>query len=72
MSSVNQLILACEKYSGESPISKRVWVKHVMKIVVANLFSPVNCKIKSWRTKVCLNYCWGNVGDLIKEVRKSK
>lgn len=28
MSSVNQLILACEKYSGEPPISKRVWVKH--------------------------------------------
>lgn len=28
MSSVNQLIFACEKYSGEPPISKRVWVKH--------------------------------------------
>lgn len=44
----------------------------VMKIVIANLFSPVNCEIKSWRIKVCLNYCWGNVGDLGSEEIKVK
>lgn len=63
MSSVNQLIFVCEKYSGEPPISKRVWVKHGHE---NSRCKPVNCEIKSWRIKVCLNYCWGNVGDLRK------